>query len=393
MNVLFCTYYEVSPQAGGGERVAANLSIQLSRKYGINCYSLYEQAIDPLFLRVPFENRIKYNPQIDDLEILISFVQANHIDIIIGGYIPLFNAIVEIIDRCPTVRVILEHQVKPGSECLKYENTNSYLTLKNCVKWLVLVCRFRYRQMRHRAWLRKCYKKIYDKSARVVLLSSLYQSSFKYFGKISDEQKFRIIHNPLSYTTFFDMRSYKEKKKEVLIVSRLEEVEKRISLCLRVWQMIEKDSELADWRLRIIGYGRSEEHYKAFVKTHNLMRVSFEGVQDPELYYKNASILMQTSNAEGWGLTLTEAQQFACVPVAFNSYESISEIIVDRENGFSVPNNNICKYIKTLSTLMKNGALREKMAENAVESSKRFKQDKIMEQWYHLFQEVLKQAI
>ena len=70
---------------------------------------------------------------------------------------------------------------------------------------------------------------------------------------------------------------------------------------------------------------------------HGLKRVRFEGRQNPKRYYEEASIFMLTSSFEGWGLTLTEAQQFGCVPLAFYSYASLPDIITDGKNGFMIP--------------------------------------------------------
>ena len=49
-----------------------------------------------------------------------------------------------------------------------------------------------------------------------------------------------------------------------------------------------------------------------------------KGQKNPEPYYNEASIFMMTSSFEGWGLTLTEAQQYGCVPLAFHSFASLN---------------------------------------------------------------------
>ena len=69
--------------------------------------------------------------------------------------------------------------------------------------------------------------------------------------------------------------------------------------------------------------------------------------KNPEPYYNEASIFMMTSSFEGWGLTLTEAQQYGCVPLAFRSFASLTDIITDKVNGFAIPNDDISLYIKT----------------------------------------------
>ena len=51
--------------------------------------------------------------------------------------------------------------------------------------------------------------------------------------------------------------------------------------------------------------------------------------------------MLMTSNFEGWPLTLIEAMQFGCIPIAFDSFESLNDIITDGFNGYTIPSFNI----------------------------------------------------
>lgn len=121
-----------------------------------------------------------------------------------------------------------------------------------------------------------------------------------------------------------------------------------------------------------------------FVKKHNLSRVSFEGTQEPSGYYKRASLFMMTSLYEGWGLTLTEAQQFGCIPLAFSSYASLPDIITDGENGCVIDEGNDVEYIQRMKALMDDKKMRISMASKSIESSHRFENAKIVEEWHKL---------
>jgi len=50
---------------------------------------------------------------------------------------------------------------------------------------------------------------------------------------------------------------------------------------------------------------------------------------------------MMTSRFEGWPMVLMEAMQMGVVPVVYNSFESLSDIVVDGENGYIIPNNDL----------------------------------------------------
>jgi glycosyltransferase involved in cell wall biosynthesis len=73
------------------------------------------------------------------------------------------------------------------------------------------------------------------------------------------------------------------------------------------------------------------------------------------------------------------------VPIAFDSFGAVHDIIADGHNGVIVPNNNIAAYAKALLALMRNDAKRTQMAKCALESSRQFTLDKVTRQWVETF--------
>lgn len=59
------------------------------------------------------------------------------------------------------------------------------------------------------------------------------------------------------------------------------------------------------------------------------------------------------------------------------------------KNGFIIPNNDIDCFVDKLVLLMKDDKLRQRMAINAIHSSKRFSMDNIGPKWVRLFNELL----
>ena len=45
---------------------------------------------------------------------------------------------------------------------------------------------------------------------------------------------------------------------------------------------------------------------------------------------------MMTSHIEGWPMTLLEAQQYGCVPIVYNTFAALSEIIENNVNGYII---------------------------------------------------------
>ena len=392
MNILFYTVNEVAPQYGGVERITANIADALTTFYNANCYSAYKYNLDNSFEKQQFVDTIKITSY-HKLTRLIQFIEQNKIDVIINqGEHKLTKHLKKALRRShrKECKLIFALHTNPAAEVnfVTLDNPKKELKEgKNIWKNIRKCLSFPYQKTRKIIKLPILYKESYTFSDKVVLLSEHYKNDFIKYAHLKEDSKISIIHNALSFQSFYDMTNYGYKKKEVLIVSRLEEEPKRVSIALKIWKEIEADSSLSDWKLRIVGHGKMESQYKYFVKHHNLNRVFFEGAKNSEPYYNEASIFMMTSSFEGWPLTLIEAQQCGCVPLAFNSFASLKDIITSKNNGFIIPNNDIPMYIKQIKRLMTDDQLRKSMANNAIESSKRFTINTIIKEWIKLMVE------
>ena len=57
------------------------------------------------------------------------------------------------------------------------------------------------------------YKESYTFSDKVVLLSGHFKNDFLKYARLKEDSKIRIIHNALSFQSFYDMANYGYKKK------------------------------------------------------------------------------------------------------------------------------------------------------------------------------------
>ena len=96
-----------------------------------------------------------------------------------------------------------------------------------------------------------------------------------------------------------------------------------------------------------------------------------------------------TSSYEGFGLVLTEAMQAGAVPVAFKSFEAISDIVEHEVDGMLVSPFDIKEYARTIQTLIENDELRTKMSAFAQIKVKKFAIDKIGHDWLMLLNHIL----
>lgn len=231
------------------------------------------------------------------------------------------------------------------------------------------------------------YQNIYDISNMCVMLSRNDIPTLMTYVPDMSADKCITIPNALTFDTTSNQSILSKKENSVLIVSRLNDNEKRISIALKIWKMFQ-DKGVDDWTLTIVGTGPHEDKLKRLSAELKLQNVTFEGRQQSEPYYEKAALFMMTSAVEGWGLTLTESMQRGVVPFAFDTYPALSDIITNNYDGCIIPDNDLDAYASRMLELMQNRAERECIARNALESCKRFEPEKVMKYWIDLIETI-----
>ena len=94
---------------------------------------------------------------------------------------------------------------------------------------------------------------------------------------------------------------------------------------------------------------------------------------------------MMTSIWEGFPLSLLEALQNGVVPVVFDNFSAIHDMISNEENGYIIANNDVERFVEKLSLLMHDKKNRQSMALNAVTLSKRYHVSVVADRWEALF--------
>ena len=135
---------------------------------------------------------------------------------------------------------------------------------------------------------------------------------------------------------------------------------------------------LSDRTLILAGYGDVEKELLDYAKSLKLRWFVFLGQTNNPLHlYQNASLFMVTLRREGLGVTLTESLQNSVVPVAYNSFSDVQDILEEEVNGFLIKPFDEDAYAEKLLYLMTNKDCREKMAIVGVERAKKFRIENI----------------
>lgn len=227
---------------------------------------------------------------------------------------------------------------------------------------------------------------LYARCSRYVLLSNRFFGEFRAVTRLTDTRKLAAIPNPLA--PCFANSSEVEKQNEIVFAATLDR-RKGCDLLLMAWERI--CHQFPDWCLTILGDGTERPKLEAFAREHGLSNVSFEGYQaNPVPYFKRAKIFAFPSRFEGWGLVLVEAMSQGCVPVAFDSYSSVHDIVAHGGTGLVVPAFDIEAYAESLTLLLTDAARCEQMSRAARLVPQKFSVQNISAHWVEVLEQVSK---
>lgn len=381
MTILWIYNELFHPEAGGTQRITS-LTMKGLEQAGHHCLGLL--VFDKQTLEMSINNR----PILD----LYHYLKKNHVEVVINQVAyetELLHAFLQKggqqwKEEGGRVISCLHFDPKKPSlqflfKCIPNKTLHDWLTL---VKLTVLQPYYNHQQDKQTGAI---YKEIYEKSDWFVALSKTHFPYLKKVMELDNYDKLVAINNPLTFKDIADESIFEEKKNVCLIVARMSEYHKRISLALKAWRKVQQHPEAQDWTLKIVGDGPNLHDYKDIVKKYDVRNVEFLGQQSPEPYYREAKIFLMTSSAEGWGLTLTESFQRGVVPVAMDSSPVFHEIIEEGQNGFITKNGDVNAFAKKMLLLISQPAQWKAMAWKALKSANRFSMKRYIEKWTTLF--------
>lgn len=181
---------------------------------------------------------------------------------------------------------------------------------------------------------------------KYIILSRRFENGIKYCIPDYDPNKLVAINNPLTVPIV-----QCEKQKNIIVFIARLEATKRIDYLIKILKQIAP--QYLNWEFRIYGDGSERERIEQFIKKRTSPNIKYYGPTDHvSSVLQEAKILLMTSEYEGWGLVLTEAMANGVVPIAFDSYVSIHDIIENGVDGILVPPFDLAEYCSQLSKLL-----------------------------------------
>lgn len=380
MNLLFYFENQINPMRGGTERVVDTIAHAM-RNRGHSVYYMSRRKVDgeydiPCYFLPDEEGNTQKN-----IDYVNELIKVLSLDIIVnegGNTDDIYLISKEHILNC----VIVTHLHFSPYLSLNYFYKDRYMPLwcksgfVNALKWLKAPYnrRLSIRNTGQR------YRYMITHSDKVITLAPTYISDLFEMAKMASTNNVEAIFNPTSFSEV-DLSDV-QKENIVLSVGRLVFSPKKIDLLLDVWEKAEQ--RMPEWKLQILGGGPDEDRLKKICRRKQLKYVEFLGFQPPAEYYKRAKAVCLTSLYEGTPMVITEAMQYGCVPMAYDTFSAVHDMIEDGKNGFVISPFDAEQYADRLVSLTSENTFNH-LSKCATQSLGKFDYQDIMNKWEQMF--------
>lgn len=176
--------------------------------------------------------------------------------------------------------------------------------------------------------------------------------------------------------------------KIVISVGRIE-AQKGYDQLVAIWKSV--NEKHPDWKLIVFGNGKGLVALKAQIDEANLQEVILIKPPTPSIEDEllESSIYLMTSRYEGFPMVLVEAMACGLPVVSFRCPCGPGDIVTNGEDGYIVEIGDQESMSFYLDKLIENNELRKRMGAAASENIKRFSQDKVMDLWDDLFNQLI----
>ena len=391
-NIVFTYITPFHPERGGIGRMTHTLTLELQRRGYQVYYLIYECSITVKHV-YDYPAPLTYLPSKDctskeNIRFYHQYLQDHKIDVVINQSGNFSDSELWLNTGDPSIKVI---SVLHSSPWVAYKHlwSSDVLPLRSelFIEKLKRIARIMLYPR-----IKRTFKKqrIHHFQKTLPITDIACMLSPNYYDELDEicpgyRHKYRAIANPNSFTEEELCRTAQEKKKVILFVG-LFGPPKREDRLVKLWTKL--GPLYPDWTLIMVGKGSPKREAYLHYLARKIPNIQFAGFQSPLPYFQQARIFCVTSNYEGWPMVLTEAMQCGTVPIAFNSFAAVTDIIHDGIDGTLVKPFDMKRYECQLRTLMKKQEKLQAMSNQCRENVKRFSVERITDQREALFREL-----
>ncbi len=176
-----------------------------------------------------------------------------------------------------------------------------------------------------------------------------------------------------------------EPQNKLIAIGRLSQ-EKGFLDLIDIFNLFSKENP--SYNLTIIGDGPLKQQLITKIKSLNLeQKIFLKGYLPPKEVHaelNTSKVYLMTSYTESFGIVLLEAMAHKIPCLAFTSANGAKEIINNAYNGYLIPNRDFKLYVKTLTEIITDTSLYEKLSQNSYLTSLKFDSKTIQEKWLNL---------
>lgn len=175
-------------------------------------------------------------------------------------------------------------------------------------------------------------------------------------------------------------------EKRVIAVGRLD-YQKGFDRLIKAWKMVQLSGRFNDWKLDIFGQGEWKDMLNCMINDYGISGTASINAPTKQIgeEYAKSSMLVMSSNYEGFPMVMIEAMACGLPVVSFDFKCGPKDIIDDGKNGLIVHDGDIEGLANAMMKLMDNQTLRKTMSENAKKVVDTYSEENVMKQWLDLF--------
>lgn len=386
MNILFLACFCIEPSVGGVQRVTDTLTKELQKRgHSVFFLSVQWKPFIPNYTTSAPQFYVDVEHDYLWKDYIKKIITENQIEYVINQ-MPgdLTNSVLEVLP--PNVKIVSVFHTQPFlndrisrkqiCQSRTYNFKQKIFKIVSFVFPRVRACLFGKYESRN-------IRKAILISDRVCFISNRFFARILKHIPDFPKQKLVAINNPNTYVA---PRVKAKKDNIVLWVGRVENGLKNTIDFVKIWERLFLLNP--DWKAIVAGDGEDLLQIRNYVKKRNIKNVDIIGRCDNvELLYQKSKIVVVTSFTESWSMVLTEGMTYGCVPCAYDTYETVHDIISDA-SGF-LSDASPSKMAIKIQKLMSEDDLRNKMSNKAVEEVNKFSAEKIVDQWVELLHSIV----
>lgn len=225
-------------------------------------------------------------------------------------------------------------------------------------------------------------------SDRLCLLSKAFIPRIESIAPSFKTDNLVAINNPFDGQCLY---ANQDKENLIVMVCRIENESKNVFGFVDIWRKVVERNP--DWNAVIVGDGVDFQRIKKYASKKGTRNLEFVGQQhDVSPYYQRAKIQLITSFTEGFSMVMVEGMAAGCVPVVFNTFESVEDILDDTIDGLVVKALDNNAMADKVQYLIDNEDVRLAMSEKASKKIRKFASDIITRQWLDLIHSIKKET-